>query len=703
MARQPQHVRLRRFGVFEVDLQARELRKGGLKIKIHDQPFQVLTMLLERPGEIVTREELHQRLWTADTFVDFDHGLNTAVNKLREVLGDSAESPRFIETAPRRGYRFLGPFESFSDGAARQEIATRPAIVITSPEPKGRWRWLLLAFVVLSLGIVGTWSYWLKQESRKVPAPKTVPLVSYLGDACCPTFSPDGNQVAFVWDGPKQDNHDIYVKLIGEENAVRLTSDPAQDYSPAWSPDGRSIAFLRVLSGGKTGVFLVPAISGPDRKVAELAEVFWFSLSWFPDGKWLAVPDRNSIYLLSVQTGENRRLTLPAAGNYDGTPSFSPDGRYLAFSRSDGYSEIYLLALSNNLAPKGEPKQITFQHQWSGSPAWTANGREIIYSSGQGLWRMPVSGGESPQPMFTSVQSSTPAISRQGNRLAYTRGFMDNNIWRLEVPPLNGRARQPIKLISSTYDETAPQYSPDGKRIAFASARSGSTEIWVCSSDGSNAVQLTSLGATVSGSPHWSPDGQKIVFDSTVEGQFELYLIDANGGRPRRLTNHPANDAVATFSRDGHSIYFGSDRTRDWQIWKMPADGGEPTQVTRTVGHNALESVDGKFVYFSKFIWPTASVWRVPVSGGKETRVLEPALGQAFGVARKGIYFVVPGRDGNENRIQFLNFATGKVRTIATIHRPLDWGLSVSPDEQYVLYTQVDQMGGDLVLVENFR
>lgn len=314
-----------------------------------------------------------------------------------------------------------------------------------------------------------------------------------------------------------------------------------------------------------------------------------------------------------------------------------------------------------------------------------------------------MSGGESPQPMFTSVQSSTPAISRQGNRLAYTRGFMDNNIWRLEVPPLNGRARQPIKLISSTYDETAPQYSPDGKRIAFASARSGSTEIWVCSSDGSNAVQLTSLGATVSGSPHWSPDGQKIVFDSTVEGQFELYLIDANGGRPRRLTNHPANDAVATFSRDGHSIYFGSDRTRDWQIWKMPADGGEPTQVTRTVGHNALESVDGKFVYFSKFIWPTASVWRVPVSGGKETRVLEPALGQAFGVARKGIYFVVPGRDGNENRIQFLNFATGKVRTIATIHRPLDWGLSVSPDEQYVLYTQVDQMGGDLVLVENFR
>lgn len=162
MASQPQNVRLLRFGVFEVDLQAHELRKGGLKIKIHEQPFQILTALLEHPGEIVTREEIRQKLWAVDTFVNFDQSLNTAVNKLREALGDSAESPRFIETVPRRGYRFLGPFESLGNGAARQEVTTLPTIVIASPEPKVGWRRPLLAFVVLILVMWGTWFYWLK-------------------------------------------------------------------------------------------------------------------------------------------------------------------------------------------------------------------------------------------------------------------------------------------------------------------------------------------------------------------------------------------------------------------------------------------------------------------------------------------------------------------------------------------------------------
>jgi cholera toxin transcriptional activator len=103
------NARVIRFGVYEADLHSGELRKHGIRLRLQDQPFQVLCMLLERPGELVTREELRQRLWPADTFVDFDHGLNTAVNKLRDVLGDSAANPRYIETLARRGYRFVGP------------------------------------------------------------------------------------------------------------------------------------------------------------------------------------------------------------------------------------------------------------------------------------------------------------------------------------------------------------------------------------------------------------------------------------------------------------------------------------------------------------------------------------------------------------------------------------------------------------------
>jgi eukaryotic-like serine/threonine-protein kinase len=579
---------------------------------------------------------------------------------------------------------------------------------------RSRLAWIAGLIILLVIFAAGLWLRFRHPAASAGLAPKTVPLTSYVGNECCASFSPDGNQVAFVWDGPAQDNHDIYVKLIGTEHAVRLTNDPAPDNSPAWSPDGRYIAFLRDLPGSKVGVFLVPAIGGPERKLAEISVpdlsvvgIGFGGLSWFPDGKWLAVTDQYSVYVLSLSTGEKRKLTFPPAGQIDDTPAFSPDGRSLAFSRHSTLSaaEIYLLALSGDLAPKGEPKQITFKRQVSKSPVWTANGREIIFSSGpyiapgeSDLWRVPVSGG-TPQSLFTSARGLTPAISRQGDRFAYSRVFSDLNIWRLQVPSPNKKASRPVSLIASTYDEEAPQYSPDGTRIVFVSRRSGSSEIWVCGSDGSNALQLTSLGAT--GSPHWSPDGHRIVFDSNAEGQFEIYVIDASGGTPQRMTQHKSDDAVPSWSRDGRSIYFVSNRTKEWQIWKMPAEGGEAVQVSKHGGHIAYESFDGKFVYFARTPGQT-SVWRVPVGGGDETKVLESALGQAFAVADKGIYFVTPNPDGAWV-FQFHSFATNKVTTLAEIRQSVSWGVSVSPDERYILYTQEDQTGSDLMLVENFQ
>jgi eukaryotic-like serine/threonine-protein kinase len=573
----------------------------------------------------------------------------------------------------------------------------------------GRKSWPAWAggLVILFLIVAAVfWRLLLRPEGNQGLAPRTVPLTSYVGTECCASFSPDGNEVAFQWDGPKQDNVDIYVKLIGTENAVRLTTDPAPDFSPAWSPDGRYIAFLRYLSENKAGVFLVPSIGGPQRKLTEISDWNTGGLDWYPDGKWLAVPDQNRISLLSVDTGEERKLTFPPAVSSDDTPAFSPDGQRLAFSRNVALtSEIYLLDLSRDLAPKGEPKQLTSKRHTGKWPVWTANGREIIASFGlitepdeSELWRIPVDYGGLPQPVPTSIKGLNPAISRRGDHLAYTRIFSDDNIWRVEVPGPNRKASEPISLISSTYADGAPQYSPDGKRVAFTSARSGHTEIWVCASDGSDALQLTSMGTA--GSPRWSPDGQRIIFDSNAEGQFELYMIDAGGGSPRRMTNHPADDGVASWSRNGRWIYFVSNRTKEWQVWKMPADGGEAVQVTKNGGYIAFESLDGKFLYFSKDVFGT-SIWKIPAGGGEETNIVKSSEG-GFAVAGKGIYYIAPHSDGS-SAVQFYSFATGKVATIAAIHRPVHWGLSVSPDERYVLYTQADQSVSDLMLVENFR
>jgi Tol biopolymer transport system component len=209
------------------------------------------------------------------------------------------------------------------------------------------------------------------------------------------------------------------------------------------------------------------------------------------------------------------------------------------------------------------------------------------------------------------------------------------------------------------------------------------------------------LGATVVGCPRWSPDGQRIVFDSNIEGQFEIYQIDANGGRPQRLTYHPANDAVASYSRDGHWIYFCSDRTGRWEIWKVLATGGQAVQVTRNGGYVAFESLDGAFVYYTKDLY-TSDLWRIPVGGGNEVEIVKSLMGNGFALAHTGIYFEQPNNNGSTS-LKFLSFATGKASVLATITRPLDDDLSVSPDERYLLYTQLDRAGSDLMLVENFR
>ncbi len=579
------------------------------------------------------------------------------------------------------------------------------------------WAGALLAVAALAVAV------WFSTRQQPQSPLVAVPFTTYPGVQCCPSFSPDGNQVAFAWNGPKQDNLDIYVKLIGAEKPLRLTTDPATDVSPAWSPDGRSIAFLHELAPYRFGVLLMPAIGGPARKLAEIRLVDVVPPAWSADGKWLAFTDwdsgkqgdnTSSIYAVSIDTGERRRLTYAPPGGWDWTGAFSPDGRNLIFSRGahTNVAELYLVALSGGLTPRGEARQLTSQGRLALSPAWTLGGHEIVYRSasvfGAEMWRISVSGSPAPRRLeFAGDQVGNLAISHQGNRLIYGRTNVDYNIWRLELLGPNGKAGRPVNLISSTMEDLGPQYSPDGNRIVFGSNRSGYPELWVCDSDGSNPVQLTFWQArlkVVGGSPHWSPDGKRIVFDSDVGGKFNVYVIDAGGGRARCLTNHnhPGDGACASFSRDGRWIYFASSRTGRYEMWKMPAAGGEPVQLTRGGGQIGLESPDGKYLYYAPTCSET-SLWRLPLGGGEEEKILEPVEGASLAVTSRGVYFIRRSQTGDHRTIERLDFSTGETTIIATLPRPTFWNLSVSPDERYLLYSQLDQSGNNLMLVENFR
>jgi Tol biopolymer transport system component len=573
-----------------------------------------------------------------------------------------------------------------------------------------RWPWVAGAVAGLALLILA-WQ-WSRIQVQTPESPlAAVPLTTDPGHEAVPSFSPDGNQVAFAsfnTEGPG-----IFIKLIGPGPPLRLTAGVA----PAWSPDGRWIAFRRRLPDGKSALFVIPPLGGPERKIGESAGVtdfFWEKPAWHPNGTWIAFSDRErpneqpAIFAVSLGSGEKRRLTLPSAvSSGDMFPAFSPGGHSLAFCRNEtaNTGELFETSLSAAMEPQGEPRQLTFDKYRKLTPAWTPDGQQIVYSLyAYTLWRIRIPKSGAPPgnaERLTSLGSEAvlPAVSKDGRKLAYTRRWRDLDIWRVDLP-----SGTPSRFISSTRSEEIPRFSPDGRKIAFRSDRSGHDELWVSDSDGSNAAQLTALtiGDPTPRAFNWSPDGQKIAFRLTAEGNGDIYTINASGGTPQRLTSDPSDESMPAWSRDGRWIYFSSNRSGTRQIWKMPASGGGALQVTKERGIYSQESPDGKFLYYAKSLMQQGDVWRMPVNGGEETRVVESVAASVlnFEVTGEGIYFTAPGRPRS---VQFLRLSTGKIEQVGLPDKPFAAGLTVSPDGRTLLFAVAEEDGSDLMIVDNFR
>jgi serine/threonine protein kinase len=594
---------------------------------------------------------------------------------------------------------------------------------VSRPKPR-RFAWALGVAAALIIATLGVWLVRSKNEVPEAPL-VAVPLTSYAGDEDAPSLSPDGSQVAFTWDGEKQNKSDIYVKQIGVEPPFRLTNDPAMNYSPAWSPDGGFIAFLRELSHDQTDIVIVPQRGGPERILSEIrgsmrqALLYGPYLSWTPDSKWIVCPAPKSgervwgLHLFSTETGEQIELTDPPGSEVgDVTPAVSPDGRTLIFSRvsPDFYNlSLWRLHLGAGYKPSGREEKIESPGMTNFGAAWLPNGREFVFTSGTGtnfgLWRLAISKGAVPRRLDLGIAAAWPTISRLGNRLAFEVSQYDLNIWRVDLKGPHKEPSQPIRFISSTQIEQYPAYSPDGRRIAFMSERSGTDEIWICDGDGSGARQLTSFGGAAIYGPSWSPDSQNIALTVAQRGMKEdIYVVTVKGGVPRRITTDPAEDKWPYWSHDGKWIYFSSTRSGREEIWKTPYNGGEAVQITRNSGDIPQESEDGKFLYYMKG-WPDAvSVWRTSVDGNQEAKVLESVHSEGqWTVSKEGIYFFRPPDKMGHSDICFYEFASGQIRKVLTIQRPVNTHIAVSPDGRTILYPQSDESGSVLMLVENFR
>ena len=586
-----------------------------------------------------------------------------------------------------------------------------------------RWRLILLAAALLACAVtIFIWT----RPGHPVAEMNPVSLFSTTGWVSAPAFSSDGSRVAYSWsarreasDNANDDPSGNYVKQIGGGPPMRLTRDETSYL--AWSPDDRYIAFYR---GDE--ILLVPSIGGPERRIAK-AEVaadqgVWGGIFWTPDGKWLVVSTRDSpnepygIWLLSAETGERHRLLpSPAAvlrpGSYaqgDFIGGLSPDGRVLAFARTvrEFVIHLYTVRLTRDFKPEGMPHLLVDKGYPSfKGMAWASN-RDIVYSVGwysdARLWRIRVGAGFPELLNWAAPGASQPAIALAQHRLAYAVNSVTGKLWRMDL-----RTGERRTIVDSRYEEYNPQYSPDGRKLAFDSERSGSLEVWTCDADGTNCQQLTFFEGPAAGPPRWSPDGRWIALDSRVEGTAQIYVIPSDGGKPRRVTSGDAQSQVPSWSRDGKWIYFESDRSGQWRVWKVPAEGGSAVQVTRNISGAAFESVDRKYLY----IVPTGNnyppdlfpcpLFRMPVAGGPEVEVAPKVHNwHCFSVTAKGVYFVSDART-----LQLLDAATGKITTVATADKPSfsDDGISVSPDDAYMVFAEWELGGSDLMLVENFR
>lgn len=560
-----------RFGVFEIDLRAGELRKSGALLKLQQQPLQVLSVLLERPGELVTREEFRKRLWPDDTFVDFDHGLNAAVKRLRDTLGDSADSPRFIETVPRRGYRFIAP-ASVPDGpAARTEPGAGPR--------RKSVVWAIVAAGAAGAMALGIWT------SRQAPGATTTsthgspaPVLRLTTGTDLntePTLSPDGEWVAYASDRSGEGHLDIWLQRLRGGEPVRLTRDAADDREPAFSADGDRIAFRSEREGG--GVYVIPAHSGGEAR--PLVRGGAHGPRFSPDGRWLAYstgPGRFSTdkasgffsqtYLIPATGGEPTRL-LPDFTSV-AWPIWSPDSRLLLTARRDidDDQEWWVVAPDGQDPVKIGGVDLVTDSRFAVRPwSWLA-GNRIVYSAARGgdswnLWEVEIAApawtvSTEPTRLTTGADLQAHASIAHGRQVVFSNLTQTVNVWGIPVHADSGRVVGPAHRVSATSAlQWWPSASEDGRRLVFRGDRLGTGGLWIRDLETQTERLLVSSRGAIG--PVITADGSRVAYVDT-DRPGGIFAVPSSGGEPEKVCGDCADGFVSVedWSKDRTRLLF---------------------------------------------------------------------------------------------------------------------------------------------------
>jgi Tol biopolymer transport system component/DNA-binding winged helix-turn-helix (wHTH) protein len=562
----PQNASVCRFGVFELDLRAAELRKNGVKLRLQDQPYQILLKLIEHHGEIVSREELRSILWHEDTFVDFETGLNTAIKRLRETLGDSADSPTFIETLPRRGYRFIATVERPVGEDSRISGPSSP------PESSAGKNLLkrtgvIAGVVVLVLICVAFW--------RSQPQPPTVTNIVRItndGKAKNPINPPatDGVHIYFTEGRPDTTGSGIaQVSAAGGETTwIRTTLQDVWAVSPV-SPDRSELLVSKAARVGSDSViqlWVQPLPAGAPHPVGNIRAIL---ATWTPDGTHIVYADAGNIMMANKDGSEPHQLAK--VSGLARCIRYSPDGQRIRFDlidpKIDSTSIWEMNANGKGIHPLlPDWKESSFQRCGN----WSPDGNYYYFLAGRGnaqaIWVMPERRSlfrrraKGPSRLTSGpLRFNAPILSSDGKRL-----FVLGEDPRVELMRYDLQARR--------FDSYLPglsagpvDFSFDGKWVAYVAYPD--MTLWRSRIDGSDKMQLT-FPPMRAYEPRWSPDGSQIVFmDVRFDSPWKIYLLSSSGGSPEALLRaHPDTgssnsnydwEADPTWTPDGKSIIFG--------------------------------------------------------------------------------------------------------------------------------------------------
>lgn len=697
-----------RFGPFRLDASAKVLFRGDQPLHLTRKAVETLVVLAARSPEVATKEEILSAVWP-DRIVD-EANLAQNIAVIRKALGSSPGDPAYIETFPGRGYRLVGPVtvdlpNELSEASIPQSTVQPDGSGWPSGvHPGRRIRSAAVGMLALS-GLVILLLVVLRRGGPDAVL-SVAPVTRLTGKEYQPAISPDGSAVAFVWQESERALPGIWVQKIGEPTPRQLSAPGFSWSSPAWSPDGKRIACLRL--GVSSGEIVILTVEGgaPEIVAPVLPTRFGLTyphLDWSPDGEWLAVDDTPSlsqplsIFLVNLRTGEKRRLTQPEELIIgDVAPRFSPDGKTIAFIRAfhRSYQEVFTVPVSG-----GTPRQWTSDSRMVTGVDWSPDG--LLAGSSRGgsyrIWRLKA--GKDPSP--TGIYGEFPiqfSYSRRAARLVYSLVQNDPNIWQLVFgPPLQWR-----RIAASSGQDASPQYSPDGRRIAFRSDRTGEEQIWVSDADGGSPLQVTS-GSGRPSVPRWSPDGKRLVFNDAATT--EMFLAEENNGR---WTVRPfgARGVHPVFSPDGRWIYAAATGS----ILRFPATGGAADVVTPTRGLSLDVSPDGEFIYFVREPADT-TLSRVRVSTGEVERVLSglvPYCTSCWALDSGGIYYLgMRPRAPAQQSVFFMDWKTRTAQVVADYPEPiLPIGIgpfSLAPDHKSMLVVRIDPSSADILRADGFH